>query len=136
MPVAFGMFLFSSIHLNIRFLIVHLCCYEWKIKRTIKEQIVCRQNTVAGTLHHPEHNAICQFDLFLFHVQLQKNIQEREARLSLFGFFFFLTIYKNTISQANNTGKSSPLSPKEQRTIFNFLQENCINTIHCSKTWI
>lgn len=43
LPVAFGMFLFSSIHLYIWFLIVYFCYYEWKIKRTIKEQIVCRQ---------------------------------------------------------------------------------------------
>lgn len=128
------MFLFSSIHLNIWFLIVHFCCYEWKIKRTIKKQVVCRQNTVSGTAHHHEHNAICQFDLLLFHVQLQKKVQERERPNFPFSIcFFYLLCLKNTTSQVNSIGKSSPCKPKEQKAIFNFLEENCINTILCRK---
>lgn len=57
--------------------------------------------TVAGTLHHPEHNTICQFDLLYFmfnytHTQThigggkKKKTGEREAQLHPFLFIFYL----------------------------------------------
>mgnify|MGYP001858467548 CR=1 FL=1 len=59
--------------------------------------------TVAGTLHHPEHNTICQFDLLYLmfnytHTQThrggekkkKKKTGEREAQLHPFLFIFYL----------------------------------------------
>lgn len=96
-------------------------------------------------MHHPEHNAICQFDLryFMFnythtqtHIGKKKKQEKEKPNFTLFYLFSILMHLENVLTWANSRDKSSPLDPKEWRDILNFLQENCMSTTHCNKTWI
>lgn len=79
-------------------LMAHLGCCDvgGNKKKMIKERILQRQGTVAGTSERPLHNAACQYVLLLFHVQLQR-AGRRRPTFSLppfmkYNVYYFLTV--------------------------------------------